>query len=44
MDQACLGKYIQSKTIVNCFKRCKAVPDVSTGEEYEGPFAELDQT
>ena len=33
---------VQSSTIVNCFKHCKAVPDVSTDTD-EDPFAGLDQ-
>ena len=34
---------MQSTTIVSCFKHCKAVPDVSTDEVDEDPFAGLDQ-
>jgi len=34
---------VQLKTIVNCFKHCRAVPDVSTNEEDEDPFAGLEQ-
>jgi len=34
---------VQSTTIANCFKHCKAVPDVSADEEDEDPFAALNE-